>query len=72
MSTLSRPETDALKVELRAIEARYRGEVDKRNAAFRDQWAAKMQGVAPTELPGVIQVTWSCGDAGCLSVVDHP
>lgn len=35
-------ENEALKVELRQIAAAWRGGADRRNAAFREEWAAKM------------------------------
>lgn len=54
-------ERDALKTELRQIDANARGAADARNAAFREQWAAKMNGIAPTEQPPIVRVTWSMG-----------
>lgn len=38
----TKAETDALMVELRQIGVAWRGRADARNAAFKEEWAAKM------------------------------
>jgi len=59
----STAETDALKVELRQLDVAWRARMDADHAAFKALWDAKMHGIAPTEPPPVIRVTWSLGRA---------
>lgn len=63
---MSRPapstaETDALKAELRQLDVAWRARTDADHAAFKILWDAKMRGIAPTEPPPEIRVTWSMG-----------